>query len=206
MNLIEDLKWRYATKRMNGEDIPIEKLNVIMEAIRFAPTSMGLQPFKVLIVKDKTIREKMKSVCYNQPQITESALMLVFAVWKDGYEEKTEEFIQLIADTRKQTIESLAEFKNRIFGFLPKVDKVAWATRQAYIAFGFGLAAAAMLKVDSTPMEGFISDELDKVLGLEKLGLKSVVIMAIGNRDEAKDYLVSLPKVRKPKEDFFINY
>ena len=207
MNILENLNWRYATKRMNGEDVAMDKLNTILEAIRMAPTSMGLQPFKVLVIKDKLVREKMRAACYNQPQITQSACMLVFAVWKDGYEEKTQEFIQNIANTRNQTLESLEDYKNQILGFLStSADKTAWAARQAYIALGFGLTTAAMLKVDTTPMEGFVPDELDKVLELDKLGLKSVVIMAIGNRDEANDYLVKLPKVRKANEDFFINY
>ncbi len=207
MNILENLNWRYATKRMNGEQVDEDKLNTILEAIRMAPTSMGLQPFKVLLIKDKSVREKMKAACYNQPQITQSACMLVFAVWKDGYEEKTQEFIQHIANTRNQTLESLEEYKNQILGFLSmSADKTAWAARQAYIALGFGLTTAAMLKVDTTPMEGFSPDELDKVLELDKLGLKSVVMMAIGNRDEANDYLVKLPKVRKSFKDFFVEY
>ena len=206
MNLIENLNWRYATKRMNGEAISTDKINTLLEAIRLAPSSMGLQPFNVLVINDKAIKEKMKACCYNQPQITESACVLVFAIWKDGFEEKTEEFIRLIATTRNQSIDSLSDYRNRILGYIENADKQQWAARQAYIAFGFGLAACAMLKLDSTPMEGFVPAELDKVLELDKKGLKSVVMMAVGNRDEANDYLVNLPKVRRAAEDFFINY
>ncbi len=205
MNIIENLNWRYATKRMNGEEISNEKSEIILEAIRLAPTSMGLQPFKVLVIKDKEIRERMKQACYNQPQITESAFMLVFAVWKDNYEQKATDYIELIAKTRNQSIESIDGFKKNLLNAIKSNDPISWAARQAYIAFGFGLATAAMLKIDTTPMEGFMPDELDKVLELDKLGLKSVVIMAIGNRDEKNDYLVNLPKVRKSKEDFFIH-
>ncbi|NVN96202.1 MAG: NAD(P)H-dependent oxidoreductase [Bacteroidetes bacterium] len=204
MNILENLNWRYATKRMNGEQVANEKINTILEAIRLAPSSMGLQPYKVLVVKDKAIREKIKEVSYNQPQITESAYLLVFAVWKDGYEEKTENFIQLIAKTRNQPLESLQDYKNRVLGFFSIVDKVSWASRQAYIALGFGLTTCAMLKVDSTPMEGFVNEDLDKLLELDKLGLKSVVMMAIGNRDETKDYLTALPKVRRAEKDLYI--
>lgn len=205
MNIIENLNWRYATKRMNGEEISNEKSEIILEAIRLAPTSMGLQPFKVLVIKDKEIRERMKQACYNQPQITESAFILVFAVWKDNYEQKATDYIELIAKTRNQSIESIDGFKKNLLNAIKSNDPISWAARQAYIAFGFGLATAAMLKIDTTPMEGFMPDELDKVLELDKLGLKSVVIMAIGNRDEKNDYLVNLPKVRKSKEDFFIH-
>lgn len=205
MNIIENLNWRYATKRMNGEAVSADKLNTILEAIRMAPTSFGLQPIKVVVVESKEIREKMKAVCYDQPQITESACMLVFTVWTDNYPKKTDEFIELIAETRNQTLESLKDYKDRILYSVLSGDNVAWATRQAYIALGFGLSTAAMLNVDTTPMEGFIPEELDKILGLEVLGLKSVVMMAIGNRDEKTDYLVNLPKVRKSKEEFFIS-
>jgi nitroreductase len=190
---------------MNGEEISNEKSEIILEAIRLAPTSMGLQPFKVLVIKDKEIRERMKQACYNQPQITESAFMLVFAVWKDNYEQKATDYIELIAKTRNQSIESIDGFKKNLLNAIKSNDPISWAALQAYIAFGFGLATAAMLKIDTTPMEGFMPDELDKVLELDKLGLKSVVIMAIGNRDEKNDYLVNLPKVRKSKEDFFIH-
>ncbi len=204
MNIIENLNWRYATKRMNGEAVENDKLNTILEAIRLSPSSMGLQPFNVLVIKDKTVKEKMKAACYNQPQITESDYMLVFAVWKDGYEEKTEEFINLIAKTRNQSTESLEEYKKSILRLLSSVDKTSWAARQAYIALGFALTTAAMLNVDSTPMEGFNPDELDKALNLDKYGLKSVVMMAVGKRDIVNDYLVKLPKVRKADKDFFI--
>jgi len=204
MDIIENFNWRYATKRMNGEQVAEEKISTILESIRLAPSSLGLQPYKVLVIKDKDLRERIKEVSYNQPQITESAYLLVFAVWKDGYEEKTEDYIQLIAKTRNQSLDSLQDYKSRILGLFSTIDKVSWASRQVYIALGFGLTTCAMLKIDSTPMEGFINDELDKLLELDKHGLKSVVMMAIGNRDEANDYLTGQRKVRRSDEDFFI--
>ncbi len=204
MNILENLNWRYATKRMTGEGIDKDKTATILEAIRMAPSSLGLQPFKVLVIEDKEIREKMKSVCFNQPQITESAYVLVFAVYKDNYSKIADDYINLIAKTRNQSIESLIDYKNRISNYISGKDNTAWAARQAYIAFGFGLAVAAMLQVDTTPMEGFNPEELDKLLNLENKNLKSVVMMAVGKRDENNDYLVNLPKVRKPEEDFFI--
>jgi nitroreductase len=204
MDIIENFNWRYATKRMNGEQVAEEKISTILESIRLAPSSLGLQPYKVLVIKDKDLRERIKEVSYNQPQITESAYLLVFAVWKDEYEEKTEDYIQLIAKTRNQSLDSLQDYKSRILGLFSTIDKVSWASRQVYIALGFGLTTCAMLKIDSTPMEGFINDELDKLLELDKHGLKSVVMMAIGNRDEANDYLTGQRKVRRSDEDFFI--
>lgn len=204
MDIIENFNWRYATKRMNGEQVAEEKISTILESIRLAPSSLGLQPYKVLVIKDKDLKERIKEVSYNQPQITESAYLLVFAVWKDEYEEKTEDYIQLIAKTRNQSLDSLQDYKSRILGLFSTIDKVSWASRQVYIALGFGLTTCAMLNIDSTPMEGFMNDELDKLLELDKHGLKSVVMMAIGNRDEANDYLTGQRKVRRSDEDFFI--
>jgi nitroreductase len=130
MNIIENLNWRYATKRMNGEEISNEKSEIILEAIRLAPTSMGLQPFKVLVIKDKEIRERMKQACYNQPQITESAFMLVFAVWKDNYEQKATDYIELIAKTRNQSIESIDGFKKNLLNAIKSNDPISWAALQ----------------------------------------------------------------------------
>ena len=205
MNIIENYNWRYATKRMNGENIDSDKTAAILEAVRLAPSSMGLQPFRVIVAESKEIREQLKSACNNQPQITESAFMLIFAVITDNYKQVVEDYIKLIAKTRNQSEDSLSDLKNRLQNFTEGKDKIVWAARQAYIALGFGLATAAMLKVDSTPMEGFNPEAVDKVLGLGNKGLKSVVMMAVGNRDEKNDYLVNLPKVRKAAADFFIH-
>ena len=205
MNIIENYNWRYATKRMNGENIDSDKTAAILEAIRLAPSSMGLQPFRVIVAESKEIREQLKSACFNQPQITESAFMLIFAVITDNYQQLAEDYIKLIAKTRNQSEDSLNDFKNRIQKYTEGKNNTAWAARQAYIALGFGLATAAMLKVDSTPMEGFNPEAVDKVLDLENKGLKSVVMMAVGKRDEKNDYLVNLPKVRKDAADFFIH-
>ena len=205
MNIIDSYKWRYATKRMTGESIEKEKLQTILEAVRIAPTSMGFQPFKVIVIENKDIREKMKQACFNQPQITESACMLVFAIFKDNFSEKVDEYIELIAETRNRSIESLNETKKMLLHYINNRNFIEWASRQVYIALGFALSTAAILNVDTTPMEGFSPEELDKVLKLDEIGLKSVVIMAIGKRDVANDYLVNLPKVRKDAAKIFIN-
>ncbi len=165
---------------------------------------MGLQPFSVIVVTNLEVRKEMQKAAMMQPQITESHCMLVFASWKNEFENKTNDYINLIAEKRNQTLESLDEFKNMILGYIGTVDPKPWAARQAYIALGFGLATAAMLKVDATPMEGFNPAEMDKVLELDKHGLQSVVMMAIGKRDISNDYLVNLPKVRRSKEDLFV--
>lgn len=204
MNIIDNFKWRYATKRMTGEKVSSEYVEQILEAIRLAPTSMGLQPFQVFVISNPDIKKKMQPAAMMQPQIIESHYMLVFAHWNKDFEKRTQDYINLIAKTRNQTLDSLDEFKNMILGYIGAVDPIPWSARQAYIALGFGLATAAILNIDATPMEGFNPAEMDKVLELDKLDLQSVVMMAIGKRDTKNDYLVNLPKVRKSKENLFI--
>jgi nitroreductase/dihydropteridine reductase len=208
MTFQESLNWRYATKRMNGTSIDAKKLNKILEAIRLAPSSMGLQPFSVVVVEDLKTRQTMAPACFNQPQITESGAVLVFSIWKQITEKEVTTFIENVAKTRKATAESLEGFKNMLLGFIrgkSQEELQAWAARQAYIALGFGLAACSLEEVDSTPMEGFNPAALDEVLHLDAKGLKSVVILSIGYRDAEKDHLTKAAKVRRAHQDFFVN-
>jgi len=207
MTFQDNLNWRYAVKRMNGNTVESKKLNRILEAIRLAPTSFGLQPFSVVAVEDLKTRQAMSPVCYNQPQITESAIVLVFSIWKNITEVEINAFIENIASTRGVTVESMQDFKKYILGSISgksQEELQIWAARQAYIALGIGLAACAIEEVDSTPMEGFNPIGLDEVLHLDEKGLKSVVILSIGYRDADKDYLTKAAKVRRAHNDFFI--
>jgi len=207
MSFHDHLNWRYATKRMNGSKIETKKLQSILEAIRLAPTSMGLQPFSVIVVDDLKTRQAMAPVCYNQPQITESSVVLVFSIWKNITETEVSTYIENIATTRGVSNESLQGFKNNLMGLVngkTQEELQVWAARQAYIALGIGLAACAIEEVDSTPMEGFNPVALDEILQLEEKGLKSVVILSIGYRDAEKDHLTKAAKVRRAHKDFFI--
>lgn len=208
MTFQESLNWRYATKRMNGTSIDAKKLHKILDAIRLAPSSMGLQPFSVVVVEDLKTRQAMAPACFSQPQITESGAVLVFSIWKQITEKEVTTFIENVAHTRKVTAESLEGFKNMLLGFIrgkSQEELQAWAARQAYIALGFGLAACSVEEVDSTPMEGFNPAALDEVLHLDAKGLKSVVILSIGYRDAEKDHLNRATKVRRAHHDFFVN-
>ena len=207
MSFHDHLNWRYATKRMNGNKIETKKLQSILEAIRLAPTSMGLQPFSVVVVDDLKTRQAMAPVCYNQPQITESSAVLVFSIWNNITEKEVSTYIENIATTRGVTGESLQGFKDNLMGLVngkTQEELQVWAARQAYIALGIGLAACAIEEVDSTPMEGFNPAALDEVLHLDEKGLKSVVMLSIGYRDAEKDHLNGKAKVRRTSKDFFI--
>ena len=205
MNLIEQLNWRYATKRMNGTQVPQEKVDRILEAIRLAPTSFGLQPFKVIVVSDPALREKIYNEACQQPQIKEGSHLLIFAATKNVTAQQVEEYMQLIAKTRGIEVESLNGFRDMFGGVVSGSEDAnfVWTAHQAYIAFGIGVVAAAMENVDATPMEGFNAAAMDKVLGLAEQNLSAVNIITLGYRDEILDYNSKVLKVRKSKELLF---
>ncbi len=207
MSLIEDLNWRYATKRMNGQKVPQEKVDYILDAIRLAPTSYGLQPFSILVVESEELRKKIQPVAYDQPQILEASHLLIFAAWDDVTEVHITAYINDIAATRGIPAEALQGFHNTMVGTVQRLtqeQRFNWAAKQAYIALGTALAAAAEQKVDATPMEGFDPLGLDVLLDLKSKSLRSVAIMTLGYRDEANDQLVHAKKVRRAKEQLFI--
>ena len=204
--LTQQLEWRYATKKMNGTVVPEDKLNTILEAIRLTPSSYGLTPYTVLVIKDKETLKKIQPTAYMQPQIVEGSHLIVFAVWNDITEKNVDDYMKLVADTRGIPVTALSGFKDMLWGTvknLTQEQKVAWATKQAYIALGTGLVAAASEEVDSTPMEGFDPAKLDEVLGLRAQGLKSVVLLALGYRDAVADATAGYKKVRRAKSDLF---
>jgi nitroreductase len=207
MSTLTNLKWRYATKRMNGQKVPAEKLENILEAIQLAPTSIGMQPFTVFVVEDADLRAKIAPAIYNQPQITEGSHVLVFAAWKEYSNENVDKYINHIAMLRGIPAESLGGMRNMITGAISgktPEQLLLWNQKQAYIALGTGLVAAAEEQVDATPMEGFDPDALDAALGLNEKGLRSTVILVLGYRDAEKDYLSGAAKVRRVKDELFV--
>lgn len=206
MELLNDLNWRYATKRMNGEKVSDEKMNIILESIRLSASSLGIQPYRVFVIENPALRAEIYEKACQQPQIVEGSHIIVFASFKEVNGNHVDEYLGRIAQERNMTPEQLAPFKGMIDGFLathtPQVVS-EWAARQTYIALGTGLVAAAAEKVDSTPMEGFNPAELDKILGLAEKNLRSVSILALGYRDENTDYLSKAKKIRLSKDEFF---
>lgn len=209
MSLIDALNWRYATKKMNGQPVSQDKVDQILEAARLAPTSSGLQPFKVIVITNPDLKQTLLPHSFNQSQIVDCSHLLVFAAW-DNY---TEERINTVFDRNNQErglpASATADYQNMLINnYVPRTAEVNFqhAARQAYIGFGLALAEAALLKVDATPMEGFNNAEYDQILNLTAQGLKSVTILPLGYRDEAGDWLVNLKKVRQPKADFVIEF
>ena len=205
MTLIEKLNWRYATKRMNGTKVPQEKIDRILEAIRLSPTSFGLQPFKVIVVEDAALRERIYNEACQQPQIKEASHILIFAANKNVSAGLVDDYMQLIAATREIPVEGLSGFRAAFDGIVSGTaeQNFVWTARQAYIAFGVGIVAATNEDVDATPMEGFSTEALDKILGLAEQNLGSTTILSLGYRDEKTDTLVHAAKVRKNKSALF---
>jgi Nitroreductase len=207
MSLVTTLNWRYATKRMNGQKVPAEKVENILKAIQLAPTSIGLQPFTVLVIEDEETRAKIAPAIYNQPQITQGSHVVVFAAWKEYSQQDIDKYLNHIAELRNVPVDSLDGLKNMIEGAISgktPEQLLVWNQKQAYIALGFGLVAAAEEQVDATPMEGFDPDALDAALGLTEKGLRSTLVLALGYRDATNDYMNGKAKVRRKKEELFI--
>ena len=207
MELLKSLEWRYATKKMNGEKIPQDKLERILEATRLAPSSYGLTPYNVIVVEDQKLKEELQGACYGQTQLVDSSAVLVFATWDEVTEHSVGNYINEIAKQREIPVESLNGLQDMInngLTYMTHEQKISWAQRQAYIGLGFALTASAVEEVDSTPMEGFVPESVDTVLGLQELGLKSVIVLPLGYRDTENDSLSTLKKVRWDNDKFFI--
>lgn len=207
MSLLQHLNWRYATKRMTGERVPQEKVDYILEATRLSASSMGLQPYTILVVENPELRQQIQKVAYNQPQIVEASHLLIFAAWNDVTEAEVDAYMQNIAEVRGIPVESLADFKASLMNGVvsrPQEQKYEWAARQAYIALGTALAAAAEQGVDGTPMEGFDPAGLDELLNLKEKSLRSVALLALGYRHTEADFLATAKKVRRDKEQLFV--
>ena len=207
MSLLDSLKWRYAVKRMNGNKIPEATMNTILEATKLAPSSFGLTPYNIIVIEDEETRKKLQPHFYNQPQVSESSALVIFATWNSITEKEVAEYMQEIADERGVPVESLNDFASYINGSIKNLTAEQlqiWASKQTYIALGFTLVAAATEEIDATPMEGFKPDAVDEALGLKALGLHSAVAVTLGYRDAANDYLSGAKKVRRASEKLII--
>lgn len=206
MNFIESLQWRYAAKKMDASQaVPADKVERIIEAARLAPTSSGLQPFELIVVTNPELREKLKGAALGQSQVVDGSHVLVFAAWDTYTPERINEAFDLVNSERGFSNEGWENYRKYLLASYPARDaevNFQHCAKQAYIALGMALAAAAIEEVDSTPMEGFNPDAVDEILGLRAKGLRSVVLLPLGYRDAKQDWLVNLKKVRRPRARF----
>jgi len=204
MELLDKLNWRYATKAMTGQKIPQEKIDNIIEAISLAPTSSGLQPFEVYVITNQEVKDKIKPIAWNQSVVSDCSHLLVFTAWDTYTTERINKMFDLVNEIRGFKNEGWENYRQMLLkGYPPRDPEVNFnhATKQAYIAFSQAIAAAAFEKVDATPMEGFDANAVDEILNLREKGLRSCVLLPLGYRDTENDWLVSLKKVRKHRED-----
>ncbi|WP_312509370.1 NAD(P)H-dependent oxidoreductase [Chryseobacterium culicis] len=208
MSLIENLNWRHAVKAYDPtKKVSQEDLHTILESARLAPTSSGLQPFRIIVVENQELKEKMVAGALNPEVMRDSSHVLVFAAWDSYSNEKIDKVYDYHTDVRdlpRGRFGSYTDKIKEIYGAQTPEEHFAHTARQTYIALGIALAQAAELKIDSTPAEGFSNELVDEVLGLKELGLKSVSLLYLGYRDEANDWLSSMKKVRIPMDEFII--
>jgi nitroreductase len=206
MSLIEKLKWRYATKKMDSsKSVPTEKVEGILEAVRLTASSSGLQPYELIVITNKDIRAKIQAIANNQTQITDCSHLVVFAAWDDYTAQRINDAFDMTETTRNFKNDAGITYRQMLLKNYPARGPEAnftHAAKQAYIGLGTALIAAAEIGVDSTPMEGFDPKALDEILNLKEKGLRSVVMLPLGYRKEGEDWLVNLKKVRRPKENF----
>ncbi|ETN96954.1 nitroreductase [Zhouia amylolytica AD3] len=209
MSLIENLQWRHAVKAFDpNKKVSEENVEKIIEAARLAPTSSGLQQFRVILVSNQEIKEKLIPGALNPESMRDCSHVLVFAAWDNYTEERIDEVYDFTTDERDLPRGRFSSYTNQlkeIYLNLPEEINFAHTSRQTYIALGLALAQAAELKVDTCPAEGFDNKVVDEVLELDKLGLKSVSLMYIGYADDEKDWIKPMKKVRIPRDEFVID-
>ncbi len=205
--IIENLNWRYATKKFNPEKkIAKKDFEILKQAIRLSASSYGLQPYQILLVENEHLRQQIMNAAYNQTQITEASELLIFANITNVGTKEINSYIENMANIREISSSNLKGFQdmmnNVVEGLTPEARE-NWTAKQAYIALGTLLSAAADLKIDATPMEGFNRDAVNEILQLNNKGLSAALIVTLGYRHES-DTTQHFKKVRKPNEELFI--
>lgn len=209
MQLLEDLKWRYATKKFDAtKKVSDENINILREAIQLSATSWGLQLFKVLDIKNPAIRESLKPHSWGQSQITDASHLFVFCSHTTVSDQDTDDYITMKAAVQGLNVEDLkgyGDFMKMKINEKSKDQIIPWTEKQTYIALGNALAACAAMKIDTTPMEGFEAEKYNEILGLTEKGLTASVVLAVGYRHE-EDAAAEQPKIRKSIDTLFHSY
>ncbi len=205
-NFIENQKWRYATKKFDAtKKVTSEDLETLKNAIQLSSSSYGLQLYKVFIVENPEVRAQLQPVSWGQSQIVDASHLFVFANIVDVQDNHIDDYLENIVKTRDlnpEDVKGYGDFMKSKIISLSTAEKAIWTSKQTYLALGNLLNAAAELKIDVTPMEGFESEKYNEILGLDKLGLNATLVAPIGYRHE-NDATQHLAKVRKPIEELF---
>ena len=206
-NIIDALKWRYATKKFDAtKKLSQEQFDTVLESLHLSASSYGLQPWKFIVVTNPEIRAKIKAAAWNQTQITDASHLIVLAVQTTVDAAYVDRFVASVSKTRNVPVDALKGYADMMKGSIAGrtlESVVEWSSRQVYIALGTALTAAAVSGIDACPMEGFDPKQVDDSLGLAKMGLQSRVLMPVGFR-AADDDMAKAPKVRFSKEEVVI--
>ncbi|MEZ4945930.1 MAG: NAD(P)H-dependent oxidoreductase [Cyclobacteriaceae bacterium] len=206
MNLIDNLKWRYATKKFDpSKKVSDKDIETLKEAVRLSVSSYGLQLYKVLIIKNPEIKSELKKASWDQSQITDASHLFVFCNYTMNFDYHIDNYIQLIAEAQGIGTDALRNYSETIKSSIEKKDQIgkkSWAEKQTYLALSNLLAACAELKIDACPMEGFDNQSYNQILGLDELGLNAAVIAPVGYRS-AEDSTQYRKKIRKPVSKLF---
>lgn len=207
MDIIKQLEWRYATKAFDANKIiPQDKIDHITEAFNLTASSYGLQPYKLVVLKDKELQQRLVEHSMNQKQVEQASHVLVFCIETNvdkAYIVDYFERVKAIRGTADEILDGFRSFMIKEFEGMSKTELYNWARNQAYLAMGNLLTVCALHNIDACPMEGFLPDKYDEILNLTDKGLQSVLVMPIGYRSE-DDMFAGFKKVRKPLNDVII--
>jgi nitroreductase len=207
MELVKWLNWRYATKSYTDKKIPAEQLAYILEAARMAPSSSGLQAYKIFVVSDQKLKEEIKPIAMGQQQVVDCSQLLVFASWDKYDSDRVSETFSNMEIARGMPAGKMTDYKNMLLSMYTPLGadwQANHAARQAYISASMAMVAAAECMIDATPMEGFKNADLDKLLQLEEKGLKSQLIVTLGYRNDENDWNLKFPKYRRSMEELVV--
>ncbi|MBR9915528.1 MAG: NAD(P)H-dependent oxidoreductase [Algicola sp.] len=207
MNTIDQLKWRYATKKFDASrTLPDDKLQIIKEAFNLTATSFGLQTISLLVIEDKVLRAQLVEHAYQQPQVVEASHLLVFCIQDNISDTDVDTFFDNVKNIRETPETILEPYRDNLKTTMQKMtvaERQEWSTKQAYIALGNLMTVCAIEKIDACPMEGFVPSAFDEVLNLKPKNLKSVLLLPVGYRSE-DDMFSGFKKVRKPLHEAVI--
>ncbi len=201
-SILDALQWRYAVKKFDSSrKIPAKEWALLEESLRLSPSSYGLQPWKFIRVKTPEVLQQLRAESWNQSQVTDCSDYVVFTTRTEMLESDVDEFLKLQSGIRGTPMEKLQGYRDVILGDIVKGPRSAqaanWAQRQSYIAMGFIMETAALIGVDTCPMEGLDPKAYDRILGLESTGYRTVAAVALGYR-HAEDRYAGEKKVRYP--------
>jgi nitroreductase len=204
-SVLQQLQWRYAVKKFDpSKKIPDDVWNALEQSLVLTPSSFGLQPWKFFVVQNPEMRQTLLAHSWGQAQVVDASHLVVFAIKKDLNAADVDRYLDRMAEVQQTPVENLQKFGSVVKGFMEKppypLDINEWSTRQVYIALGQFMTSAAVLGIDTCPMEGFVPNKYDEVLGLPAQGYKAVVVCPAGYRSD-EDHSAQRPKVRFKTED-----